>query len=157
MKKLFVALAFTILSFTAFSQVRVRPGIRLGTNISKITNSFNEDNKTGLYAAIFLNVRFVDFYALQPEVYYSNQGGKASMTGVEDLKINYVGVAIANQFFVAENLGLHFIVGPSIDFNFDDYETKQVFYNSRIQKAFFLLQIHFQYCNLSLFLLVFSI
>ena len=120
MKKLLFILAFTLLSFTTFSQVKVRPGLRLGANMSKISNSYTEDYKSGLNASIFLNVRFSNFYALQPEIFYSNQGGKGSIVGVEDFSVDYVGIAIANHFFVIENLGLHFIVGPSLDLNFDD-------------------------------------
>jgi len=119
MKKIILSLALVIATTTAFSQVEFNPGVRLGVNQSKITNSELEA-KTGLYAGLFANIQFTDFYALQPEITYSNQGGKSDINGVDDLNIHYVSVGVANKFFVVKDLGLHIIVGPSIDLNFED-------------------------------------
>lgn len=119
MKHLFLALAFLTINTIAFSQVKFSPGARLGINQSTITNS-ELDAKTGLYAGIFADIRFTTFYALQPEITYSNQGAKSNVNGVSDIVVHYVSVGVANKFYIVKDLGLHIIAGPSIDVNFDD-------------------------------------
>lgn len=136
MKKTILFFALLTVSITAFSQVKVRPGIRLGLNAANITNvekkSFfqNSDIKIAPNAGLFVNIHLSNFYELQVETNYSNQGAKASYIETyningspirneveEDLSIHYVSLAIANKFFVIPDVGLHFIVGPSIDIN----------------------------------------
>lgn len=119
MKNLLLTLVFVTISSTVFSQVEFSPGVRLGVNQSTVTNS-DLEAKTGLYAGLFANIQFTKFYALQPEITYSNQGGKSDIRGMDDLNIHYVSIGVANKFFVVKDLGLHIIVGPSIDLNFED-------------------------------------
>lgn len=118
MKKVIVVLLFFVFSIAGFSQSKVRPGIRLGINSANISNS-NLEDKIGLNGAIFADIRFSDFYALQPEIAFSSQGGESSFNG-EDLNINYISIALANKFYVIPKKGLHFIVGPSIDVDFEN-------------------------------------
>ncbi|RSK41388.1 porin family protein [Mangrovimonas spongiae] len=129
MKKSIIFLLFVALSVTAFSQVKVRPGVRLGLNLSSVSNIDHADAKIGPNAAIFANIRFANFYALQPEATYSNQGAKDAIRYYnygnsfdpgyyyysEDLSIHYLGVALANKFYIVPNVGVHLIVGPAID------------------------------------------
>jgi len=110
---------FLIFSLNAFGQGKTGFGIKMGINNSRIQNS-GLDNKVGLYAGMFLAVRFTDAYTLQPELLYSNQGGKANFGSNKNLNINYISIAIANKFFVGKNNGFHFILGPELDFNFED-------------------------------------
>lgn len=119
MKRIIIALLLIISSISVFSQVKARPGIRAGVNYSKLTNS-TLDAKAGLYAGVFLNIQISDFYALQPEISYSNQGGKSNTPGVEDLSIDYVSVALVNKFFVMNDQKLHLMLGPTFETNFDD-------------------------------------
>lgn len=119
MKKLLFTSLFITISYVLVAQSKSQLGIRLGVNNAKILNS-ELDNKTGLYTGLFLAVRFSDSYTMQPEIVYSNQGGNASFRNGEDLNINYVSIALANKFFVSKNQGFHFILGPSLDVNFDD-------------------------------------
>ncbi|MDL5511366.1 porin family protein [Arenibacter sp. M-2] len=119
MKKIFLLSLLLILSFTIFAQSKSQLGIRIGANNAKVLHS-QLDSKTGLYAGLFLAVRLTDSYTLQPEIAYSNQGGKASIRNGENLNINYVSIGLANKFFVSPHQGFHFILGPSLDVNFDD-------------------------------------
>lgn len=119
MKKILFTGLFLIISATLIAQSRTQLGARLGLNSAKVLNS-GLDTKSGLYAGLFLAVRFTDNYTMQPEIIYSNQGGNASYRNGEDININYVSIALANKFFVTKNQGFHFILGPSLDINFDD-------------------------------------
>ncbi len=102
-----------------FAQTKIRPGIKMGVNQSTLTN-LQMDYKTGLYLGAFAHIHFSEFYTMQPEIMYSSQGGRSQTTGAEDLQINYISIDLANKLFVGKNLGLHFIVGPSIDLNYDN-------------------------------------
>jgi len=133
MKNLFLAIACVALSIPTFSQVKVRPGLRLGLNASNITNHYNSERVLGLNGAMFVNLHLSRFYELQPELTYSNQGfnggnytyvnpyyGDIVHVNEDDISIHYFGIAIANKFFVSPEIGLHFIIGPSLDINISD-------------------------------------
>ncbi len=129
---LFVVVAMTTIA--TFSQIKVRPGVRLGLNSSSISNVEQADRKLGLSAASFVNIQFSRFYALQVEGTYNNQGisqnnriiyydyygNPVIEPGSSDLNIHYVGIGIANKFFIIPGVGLHFIIGPSIEVNVED-------------------------------------
>ncbi|WP_299430420.1 porin family protein [uncultured Maribacter sp.] len=118
MKKVILATLFFAFSIVGFAQSKVNPGIRLGINSANISNT-NLEDKIGLNGTIFLDVRFTNFYALQPEIGFSSQGGESS-NDEEDLNINYISIAAVNKFYVAPKQGFHFILGPSLDLDFDN-------------------------------------
>jgi hypothetical protein len=133
MKNLLLTITFIAISLSTFSQVKVRPGLRMGINASTITNHENSERKIGFSGAMYANIHFASFYELQPEMTYSNQGFKENNytyidpyygdiihTNGDDINIHYLGLAIANKFFVSPNIGLHFIIGPSIEINVSD-------------------------------------
>jgi hypothetical protein len=35
----------------------------------------------------------------------------------EDLDIHYISLGVANKFFISPNIGLHFVLGPTLDIN----------------------------------------
>ncbi|AUP79583.1 outer membrane beta-barrel protein [Flavivirga eckloniae] len=119
MKKPILTLALIVLSTVAFSQIKIKPGVRAGANFSNLTNS-NLDDKTDLYIGAFAEIKFVSFYALQPELNYSRQGGKSRISGLNDLEIQYLSAAIANKFYPIKAIGLHAIVGPAINIKVGD-------------------------------------
>lgn len=119
MKKILLSTLFLIASLSAFGQGKTSLGIKAGINNSRVQNS-GLDNKVSLYGGMFLAVRFTDLYTFQPEVLYSDQGGETNFGSDKNLNINYISLGLANKFFVSKNQGFHFIVGPGLDFNFDD-------------------------------------
>ena len=131
MKKLVLAIALITVT-TTFSQIKVRPGIKMGLNSSNITN-LDGSSKTGFNGGLFVNIHLARFYELQVETTYSNQGfNEADYIGYDyyndllynaqgrDLNIHYLSFGIANKFFIVPNTGLHLIVGPGMDINIDD-------------------------------------
>lgn len=129
MKNLLFALAFIIISSTTFSQVKIRPGVKMGLNMSTLTNTTQASRKGGEYAGLFVNIHLAKFYELQIETMYSNQGATikyidflspydplvSSYSLEDDINLQYVGLSIANKFFIVPDMGLNIIIGPSID------------------------------------------
>lgn len=118
MKKAFIIILVLTSTF-AFSQSKTLMGIKAGANYSTITNA-NFDAKMGVYAGLFLNIQFSDFYALQPEVVYSNQGGTSKLLGDEDVDIHYIALSVVNKFFVMNDHRFHFLAGVGLDLDLDD-------------------------------------
>ncbi|OEK09630.1 hypothetical protein A8C32_13085 [Flavivirga aquatica] len=119
MKKSFITLVLILLSTVTFSQIKIKPGVRAGANFSNLTNT-NLDDKTDFYIGAFVKIKFVNFYALQPEINYSRQGGKSIISGFDDFETQYLGVALTNKFYPFKAIGLHAIVGPSINIKVGD-------------------------------------
>jgi len=119
MRNILLTSILFLVSGMAFAQVAIRPGIRLGVNSANISNT-TLDNKIGLNGAIFIDFRFTRHYALQPEFMYSRQGGQSNNRTTEDLNIDYLSFGVVNKFFFAPNQGLHFILGPSLDFDLEN-------------------------------------
>ncbi|MBP0905261.1 porin family protein [Mariniflexile gromovii] len=138
MKKLTFALVCVLFTTVVFSQVKVRPGVKLGANFSNLTNVDYNKRKLGLDAGIFVNVHLTSFYELQVETSYSNQGTTYRIGNLYysddpyyvnrqdlDFDLEYVSLGIANKFFPAHNNGFNIIVGPSLDIlvSENDYDT----------------------------------
>ncbi len=118
MRNLLLIITFLGVFVTASAQNKTSFGLRGGVNISDLSNA-NLEPKAGAYIGAFLHFRFSELYALQPEVGYSNQGGSNKFSNGDDLEIHYVSISATNKFFV-RNTGLHLIIAPSLDFDFDD-------------------------------------
>lgn len=119
MKKLFLLIVLGIFPSHGFSQIKVRPGVKLSTNISNISNP-NLDSKIGFHAGAFAEIKFSSLYAIQPEILYSDQGGKSKVMGVADLSIDYVSVGFANKLYVVPDSGFYLVIGPSFEISIDD-------------------------------------
>lgn len=116
--KRIITIAVLLIGITAFSQNKVSLGLKAGANLSSLSNA-NLDSKVNGYGGVFLNVAFTDLYELQPEVFYSNQGGKAK-DGDGTLNLEYISLSVANHFFVNKDGGFFLSIVPSIDFDIDD-------------------------------------
>ncbi|UPQ79912.1 porin family protein [Flavobacterium azooxidireducens] len=115
MKKCLAIFVF-IFSGTLVSnaQFEFKPGVRAGVNIAKVTN-FEVDSKTDFFVGGQFELKFVDFYSLQPEVIYSRQGFKADN---DNYSIDYLSLGITNKFTFGG--GFNVLVGPTIDFKVGD-------------------------------------
>jgi len=124
MKKYILIALLLVVTSTAFSQKKAHLGFKAGMNYSTLTNSrVDFDYKPGVYVGMFLGIQVADFYTLQPELYYSNQGTKLGSRS-EDFDFNgnihYVTIGIANKFFVMKDQHFHIIVGAGFDLDWDD-------------------------------------
>lgn len=134
MKKIYFLL-FALISGLSFAQVTFNPGIRLGANISHLTNGdksywYNDEqsyyqfspekvnvkSKVDFYIGFQGNIRFAKFYALQPEIYYSRQGAKLEKQGPSQesktVSLSYIGAAVVNKFYFNK---FNIQVGPALE------------------------------------------
>lgn len=100
------------------SQTKKSFGLRGGVNMSSLSNA-NLDDKTNGYLSAFAHIKFSNLYTLQPEIGYSNQGGRARNSINNDVNIDYITLSVVNKFFIKDS-GFHFLIGPGVDFDFDD-------------------------------------
>ncbi|MCX7551452.1 outer membrane beta-barrel protein [Xanthomarina sp. F2636L] len=117
MKNLLLSICFIFVVSISLSQSKKGIGFRGGINISKITNASLE-HKTNAYFGIFYQTRISDFYALQPELGYSNQGGKTKNEGL--IYVEYITIGVTNKFFLSPGLGLYLLARPGLDLDIDD-------------------------------------
>jgi len=127
MKKVILSLTIILATTTVFSQVKISPGIKTGLNLSTLSNVDNSSAKLGLQGGLFVNIHLASFYELQIETTYSNQGTTFDANRIDNgfdpiivqeeerFELDYLNLNIANKFFPVKNIGLNFIVGPSID------------------------------------------
>lgn len=116
MKKLLFISCLVCIGNFVFLHGQVRPGIKLGLNNSNLSNTRLE-NKSDFYLGGLIDISLSDYYALQPEIIYSRQGGKSNSTEFGDVHIDYIAIIAANKFFVGPKKGFHFNVGLGFDFN----------------------------------------
>lgn len=140
-KLLFVVVICLAVMFESQAQISFKPGLRGGVNFSKLTqteSSFKADYYIGGYGALKLG----KLYTLQPEIIYSNQGGKdilieeynynTNQTTVrsETVTISYVSLGIINKFNFTDQVNFH--LGPLIDIQ----TGRNIYSNSEVDLAF---------------------
>ncbi|NIF07682.1 PorT family protein [Chryseobacterium sp. Tr-659] len=128
-------LFFALFTSFSFAQVTFNPGIRVGANISHLsegqnnywytdqqsyyqygTDRYDIKSKVDFYVGFQANIRFARFYALQPELYYTRQGARFEKqnTNAESktVSLSYVGAAVVNKFYF-DKFNIHF--GPTLE------------------------------------------
>lgn len=116
MNKTNIIFLIFLLSTFGFGYAQARPGIKLGVNSANISNT-KLDSKYGVYIGAFVKIPITDYYTLQPELLYSNQGGKSNSNEYGDVNINYLSIGVPNKFYVGPNNGFHFMLGIGLDIN----------------------------------------
>lgn len=116
MKKSITFLFLFACTFPYFLGAQVAPGIKMGYNESTISKTRLEP-KSGLYIGGFLDIPITKLYTIQPEVFYSSQGGKSLSADYGDVRIHYLSIMGANKFYVGQNKGFHFNLGLGLDVN----------------------------------------
>jgi len=116
MYKKITLLFLLLLACVCTASAQARPGIKLGVNSSNISKT-RLDSKTGLYIGAFVKIPITDYYALQPELLYSSQGGTSNSDAYGDVNINYLSIGVPNKFYVSPNNGFHFMLGIGLDMN----------------------------------------
>ena len=114
MKKLCLSLAIvTITTLSVHAQVKY--AAKGGLNIASFTGSASG----GTSAIVSVNlgglvlIPVEDKFAIQPELYFSMQGGKSTSTG-QQLDLNYFNVPVLAKYTVANNFALE--AGPQLGF-----------------------------------------
>ncbi|MCV6628925.1 MAG: PorT family protein [Flavobacteriaceae bacterium] len=117
------------------AQIKVEGGFRFGLNLADIRNQVG-DSKEDFYFGGLVHMRLTKWYALQPEIVYSRQGGKIeyavndaggpidtsmqTMIKKQTLDVNYLSFGLINKFYVVPNAGFHIMVGPVLDYKIND-------------------------------------
>jgi len=114
MKKLF--LIFAILGGIATTSAQEFDlGVKVGANFATISDVDDLDNKTGLRAGLFLGLKY-DKIGIQPEILYSEQGGKNDFG---DYELNYVNIPVMFKFYIIGDI-VNFQIGPQFGFVIED-------------------------------------
>lgn len=105
------------LTVTTASAQHVNIGVKAGLNLYNINNDNGTeyDTKAGFHAGLLGHIHLSKQWAVQPELVYSAQGAKSTVTGV-DTKINlgYINLPIMIQYMF--NNGFRVQAGPQAGF-----------------------------------------
>ena len=126
---LLAVLLFTSLTFaqnkpqTNVVSKKVKYGLKLGLNISKLTD-FNTGNsissRTGLNIGGYLNYKFNNKLAFQPELLYTAQGvvEQGVSNGINlklKYKLDYLAIPLMLKFYPNKNFNIE--IGPQFSYN----------------------------------------
>ena len=152
MKNLFLA-AVAVMTFGFVNAQEVKFGVKGSLSLSNFTgdtNGFDWKSKVGFNAGGFVEIKFSEKFALQPEVLYSLQGAKIKEEETyngdyyyyNDQKFNlsYINIPVMFKYYVIDKLNIE--AGPQIGFlvsakskfetieGFDKYSGKEDVKNS---------------------------
>lgn len=111
-------------SITVMAQnQKVKIGVKAGLNISSLAfdeNEMNSSSRTGFTAGVMVEIPLAKNFSLQPELLYSQQGGKTSFFDSEvtnsnykgTLELNYLNIPLMLKYYVAKGLSVQ--AGPQI-------------------------------------------
>jgi len=135
MKKILLFTALNLFFFsTTNAQVKVKPGVKAGLNLSRLTNT-ESDFRPDFYVGGLAEIKFTTFYALQPELVYSRQGATITYFNEDGItpgpsvekkySLDYLSLGVINKFTFAESFQV--VVGPTLDLqvadNFESYQS----------------------------------
>lgn len=112
MKKICLFLSFVTLNVLAFAQAP-KLGIKAGVNVASTTNNVSGESssKAGLHAGLLAHIHLTPEFSLQPEVMYSQQGGKVSDV---NLTLHYINIPLLLQYNFSNGFRLQ--TGPQVGF-----------------------------------------
>lgn len=115
MKKLFCIVAAIIILSTAKAQ-ETHFGVKAGVNIASVEVEDGDDlnSKVGLHIGGLAHIHISQHFALQPELVFSMQGGKAEDNDDVKLKLNYINIPVLAQYMI--NDGFRLQTGPQLGF-----------------------------------------
>ena len=114
MKTFFLAALMLSVGVLAKAQTDTHFGIKAGLNISSldVKEGVDFDSKAGLYLGGLAHVHLSPHFAVQPEIVYSQQGGK---DGSDKWNINYINVPVLLQYMAGN--GFRIQTGPQLGIN----------------------------------------
>ena len=115
MKKLFCFVAAILILSIAKAQ-ETHFGVKAGVNVASVEVEDGDDlnSKAGLHVGGLAHIHISQHFALQPELVFSMQGGKAEDNDDVKLKLNYINVPVLAQYMI--NDGFRLQTGPQLGF-----------------------------------------
>jgi hypothetical protein len=113
MKKISFIALLLVAGITTMAQYGPKLGAKVGLNVSSINRagSNQSGSKAGLHAGFLAHIHFDPSWSLQPELVYSNQGGKVNHGGLEHaINLHYLNLPILLQYNFDN--GFRFQTGP---------------------------------------------
>lgn len=110
MKKIsFIVLLVLSVSYVQ-AQAQANFGLKGGLNLAHTTNSNTGEsgNKAGLHAGLLAHIHLTPQWSVQPELYYSSQGGTVSNV---DIYLNYINIPLLLQYNFS---GFRIQTGPQL-------------------------------------------
>jgi hypothetical protein len=117
MKKVSVLFLAAFCTISLYAQEKPIFGLKAGLNLAKTTNENggSRDLKAGLHAGFLTHIHLTHQFALQPELLYSSQGAKYTISdGEHNLNLNYVNIPVMVQFMFDNGFRLQ--TGPQLGF-----------------------------------------
>lgn len=116
MKK--ISLFFCTLLFAlALSAQNAAIGLKAGLNVANISNNNGGQwgSKLGFNGGLLAHIHLAPSLAIQPEVVYSTQGAKYTISdGEHELSLNYINIPLQLQYMF--NNGFRIQTGPQVGF-----------------------------------------
>lgn len=126
MKKIILS-AIAVMAFGFANAQDVKFGLKGGLNVSNFsgdTDGLDLKSRFGFNVGGFVEIKFSEKFALQPEVLYSTQGSKVDNFGLDTevgyvtsdvtFKLAYINVPVMFKYYAAENFSIE--AGPQIGF-----------------------------------------
>src|SRR6476660_6239978 len=112
MKKLFmIAVCVTASGFLFAQPPDVHFGLKGGVNIASLNveNGVDFNSRASLYIGGLAHIHVSPHFAVQPELYYSGQGGK---DGGETVRLGYLNIPVLLQYMAGNGFRLQ--TGPQL-------------------------------------------
>jgi len=112
MKKIILIVVCTTVSVSLFAQSsNVHLGIKAGVNVASlnVANGVDFNSRSSFYAGGLAHIHVTSHFAVQPELYFSGQGGK---DGSEIIKLGYLNIPLLGQYMTGTGFRLE--TGPQL-------------------------------------------
>jgi hypothetical protein len=115
MKKIILFTVVFLMSHVLFAQ-HASFGLKAGANFSNLWIKDNSTKyRTGLHVGALSHIHLSHKWAIQPELLYSQQGGKRTISNVENnIHVNYINIPVLFQRMFDDGFRLE--AGPQIGF-----------------------------------------
>ncbi|WP_296149379.1 porin family protein [uncultured Flavobacterium sp.] len=126
MKKIILTVS-AIFAMGVLNAQEIKYGVKAGLNLSTLTGDITDftdvKSKAGFHVGGFVEFKFTDKFAIQPELLYSTQGAKSEFFDSDDVtfqseednyKLDYLNLPIMAKYYVAPGFSIE--AGPQIGF-----------------------------------------
>ena len=111
------AVTVSILMAGTANAQHINIGIKIGLNVYNIhnDNGAKYDSKNGIHLDLLGHIHINKQFAMQPELVYSGQGAKFTVSGIETkIKLGYINMPVIFQYMF--NKGFSLQAGPQVGF-----------------------------------------